>query len=120
MFFSAASLSGAFSGILAFGIINMDGIGNRPGWAWIFILEGLFTVLFGASSYFTLPRSVDTAWFFNAEEKSYVNAKLLEDNTQKDEERFTWKEVVEATKLPQVWFLAIAFFLDGVVLYSLA
>lgn len=25
----------------------MDGIGGKPGWAWIFILEGLFTVLAG-------------------------------------------------------------------------
>jgi sugar phosphate permease len=120
MFFSSASVSGAFGGILAYGIIRMNGIDNRPGWAWIFILEGIFTVLFGLSSYFTLPRSVDKAWFFTPEEKSYVNAKLLEDNAQKDEEGFTWKEVIEATKLPQVWFLAIAFFLDGVVLYSLA
>ncbi|KAE9395528.1 MFS general substrate transporter [Gymnopus androsaceus JB14] len=119
-FFSAASVSGAFGGILAYVIIRMNGVGNRPGWAWIFILEGLFTVLFGLSSYFTLPGSVDKAWFFTQEEKNYVNAKLLEDNTGKDEERFTWKEVIEATKLPQVWFLAITFFLDGVVLYSLA
>ncbi|KAJ3910154.1 major facilitator superfamily domain-containing protein [Lentinula edodes] len=120
-FFSSASVSGAFSGILAYAIIHMEGIGNRPGWAWIFILEGLFTVLFGLSSYFTLPRSVDTAWFLTAEEKRYVNAKLLEDNAHTDEEEsFSWKEVLEATKLPQVWFLAIAFFLDGVVLYSLA
>lgn len=37
LFFSAASLSGAFSGLLAYGIIRLDGKGNRPGWAWIFI-----------------------------------------------------------------------------------
>ncbi|KIK65255.1 hypothetical protein GYMLUDRAFT_195081 [Collybiopsis luxurians FD-317 M1] len=119
-FFSSASVSGAFSGILAYGIIKMNGVGHRPGWAWIFILEGLFTVVFGVSSYFTLPRSVDKAWFFTAEEKNYVNARLLEDNVHREEERFTWKEVIEATKLPQVWFLAIAFFLDGTVLYALA
>ena len=38
MFFSAASLSGAFSGLLAAAIENMDGVRGRPGWAWIFIL----------------------------------------------------------------------------------
>jgi len=31
-------LSGVFSGLLAAAIQNMDGIGGRPGWAWIFIL----------------------------------------------------------------------------------
>ncbi|KAF5337619.1 hypothetical protein D9758_014928 [Tetrapyrgos nigripes] len=119
-FFSSASISGAFSGILAYGIINMNGIGQRPGWAWIFILEGLFTVLFGVSSYFTLPRSVEKAWFFSTEEKQYVLRKLEEDNAGKDEEGFTWREVGMAFKLPQVWFMAIIFFLDGCILYSLA
>ncbi|KAF9072300.1 major facilitator superfamily domain-containing protein [Rhodocollybia butyracea] len=125
-FFASASISGAFSGILAFGIIHIDA--KRPGWAWIFIIEqayvscdlGIFTVLFGIFSFFALPRSVDKAWFFTPEEKNYVNGKLLEDNTQKDEDSFSWREVLEATKLPQVWLLAITFFLDGAVLYSLA
>lgn len=40
LFFSAASLAGAFGGILAYGIGKMDGIGGKHGWSWIFILEG--------------------------------------------------------------------------------
>jgi hypothetical protein len=56
-FFSSASLSGAFSGILAYSIVRMDGVAGRPGWAWIFILEGLFTVAFGLSAYFIINRS---------------------------------------------------------------
>ncbi|EEB89205.1 hypothetical protein MPER_12722, partial [Moniliophthora perniciosa FA553] len=119
-FFASASLSGAFSGILAYGIIHMDGIGGRPGWSWIFILEGLFTVVFGASSYFTLPRTPEKCWFLNEEEKKYVAAKLHQDNVHKEEEHFTWREVGEAFKLPQVWFLAFTFFMAGVILYSLA
>ena len=31
-------LSGTFSGLLSAAIENMNGIGGRPGWAWIFIL----------------------------------------------------------------------------------
>ncbi|ESK84554.1 mfs transporter [Moniliophthora roreri MCA 2997] len=119
-FFASASLSGAFSGILAYGIIHMDGIGGRPGWSWIFILEGLFTVVFGASSYFTLPRAPEKCWFLNEEEKKYVAAKLHQDNVHKEEQHFTWREVGEAFKLPQVWFLAFTFFMAGVILYSLA
>lgn len=40
VFYAAASLSGAFSGLLAYGISFMDGIGDRAGWQWIFLLEG--------------------------------------------------------------------------------
>jgi hypothetical protein len=32
IFFSAATLSGAFGGLLAYGLSKMDGIGGRPGW----------------------------------------------------------------------------------------
>lgn len=38
MMFSATSLAGAFSGLLAAAIEKMDGIRGLPGWAWIFIL----------------------------------------------------------------------------------
>ena len=38
LFFSAASLAGAFGGILAWGIAHMDGVGGYAGWRWIFIL----------------------------------------------------------------------------------
>jgi MFS family permease len=42
MFFSAASFAGSFGGLLAAGIAEMDGIGSKRGWAWIFIIEASF------------------------------------------------------------------------------
>lgn len=44
IFFSAATSAGAFGGLLARGISEMSGVGGKPGWAWIFILEGLLTL----------------------------------------------------------------------------
>ena len=44
LFFSAATASGAFGGLLAAGIGKMSGSGGLGGWAWIFILEGIVTV----------------------------------------------------------------------------
>lgn len=38
LFFSAASLAGAFGGILAWGIAHMDGVAGQAGWRWIFII----------------------------------------------------------------------------------
>ncbi|KAF9473919.1 MFS general substrate transporter [Pholiota conissans] len=122
-FFSAASVSGAFSGLLAFGIVNMDGIGGRPGWAWVFILEGLFTFLFGLSSFVLLPRSPAHARFLTQTQKDYVVSKLKEDgSTEKSEKAdgFSWVEVGRAFALPQVWMLAVLFFFAGTILYGMA
>jgi MFS family permease len=34
VFYSAASMAGAFSGLLAFAIVKMDGVGGLAGWRW--------------------------------------------------------------------------------------
>ena len=39
LYFSGASLSGAFSGLLSVAIGKMGGIGGKGGWAWIFIVS---------------------------------------------------------------------------------
>ena len=116
IFFSAASLSGAFSGLLAFGIVNLHGRGGKPGWAWIFILEGLFTCLFGAASFFLLPRSPAHIKFLTEAEREYVVAALKEGGALDRDEKadtFSWSEVGAAFKLPQVWILAVVLFMSG-------
>jgi hypothetical protein len=35
LFFSAAALSGAFGGLLAAGIANLNGVAGLAGWSWI-------------------------------------------------------------------------------------
>jgi len=40
-FFSASILAGSFGGLLAFAIANMNGLGGKAGWSWIFIIVPL-------------------------------------------------------------------------------
>ncbi|KAI0814876.1 MFS general substrate transporter [Irpex lacteus] len=79
VFFTSATVAGAFSGLLAAAIHNMDGIGGKPGWAWIFILEGLFTVLCAAASFFILEDFPETAKFLNETERVWVIRRLQSD-----------------------------------------
>ncbi|KIW67122.1 hypothetical protein PV04_06395 [Phialophora macrospora] len=45
IFVGSTTLAGAFGGLLASAIGNMDGICNLKAWRWIFILEGCLTVV---------------------------------------------------------------------------
>jgi len=54
LFFSAATAAGAFGGLFARGISAMNGIDDRSGWSWIFILEGLLTLSIGSFSYWVI------------------------------------------------------------------
>jgi hypothetical protein len=50
----------------------MDGIGGRPGWAWIFILEGLFTICMGLIGFFLVPSTPRECKFLTFEQKEFV------------------------------------------------
>ncbi|KAJ6630309.1 major facilitator superfamily domain-containing protein [Mycena sp. CBHHK59/15] len=122
-FFSAASISGAFGGIMAYGIINLNKKHGHSGWQWIFIIEGAITVVFGLVSFFLLPASPQHARFFNEQEKAYVHAKLKEDGALAQDEAadsFSWSEVSKAFASVHVILVGVIFFFSGVVLYSLA
>jgi MFS family permease len=59
-------------GLLAAAIVNMHGVGGKAGWAWIFILEGLFTVLCAIASYFIIADFPEHAKFLSETESTCV------------------------------------------------
>lgn len=75
-FFTGASLSGAFSGLLAAAIRKMDGIAGQHGWQWIFYLEGIFTVLVGVACIFLMPNEAESCFLLTNTEKQLVRERL--------------------------------------------
>ncbi|KAI0686889.1 MFS general substrate transporter [Cytidiella melzeri] len=133
MMFSATSLAGAFSGLLAAGIENMDGIRGLPGWAWIFILEGLFTTLFGLVTFLvgipSSPANFPNNRFLKLtplEQAAYCEALTQDwsgdaDADGQEHEVFSWKEVSSVfTDAAQVWLVCVPLFFNGVTLFGLA
>jgi len=79
IFFSAAALAGSFGGLLAAGIAQMAGVGGKPGWAWIFILEGLVTILVGIASYWMVHDFPAEATFLSPDDRARVLRRLRAD-----------------------------------------
>ncbi|KAJ7611763.1 major facilitator superfamily domain-containing protein [Roridomyces roridus] len=120
-FLSTASLAGAFGGILAYGIIQLNGKHGHSGWQWIFIIEGVITSFIGLISFPVLPATPETARFLNKEEKAYVKARLVEDGVINEAaDSFSWGEVAKGFTSIHVLISSVLFFFGGVVLYSLA
>lgn len=76
IFYASASLSGAFGGLLASAILKMDGIGGLAGWRWIFILEGIATVLIAFIAAAFMPADIASASFFTEEERQFALARF--------------------------------------------
>lgn len=59
-------------GLLASAIIKLDGTAGQAGWRWIFILEGIATVLIALTSMIFLPADIASAKFFTEEEREFA------------------------------------------------
>lgn len=107
LFFSAASVAGAFSGLLAFAIGKMDGAAGLEGWRWIFILEGIVTVLVAVAAFFLMHDFPETAKFLTEEERAFVVHRLKyqgQGTAQVEEaDEFAWTCVWQAFKDWQIW-----------------
>ena len=115
IFFSAAAVAGSFGGLLAAAIAQMKGIGGKPGWAWIFILEGLATVILGAVSPFFVHDFPDEATFLSPQDRARVIRRLKDDNQSSAEhEEFRMAYFWAAIKDWKVWcFMVIYMGCDG-------
>lgn len=89
-------MSGSFGGLLAAAIEKMDGIGNRPGWAWIFILEGLLTVVCGVLSFWAVHDFPDEAKFLSDDERARVIRRLKADRQSSAEHESLKGEYIKA------------------------
>lgn len=120
LFFSAASMSGAFSGLLAAAIQQMDGMRGLRGWQWIFILEGLFTVCFGLLSFFILPNGPETALTLRKEHADHCKFRMQLDGNNFETEKVTLRKVFSVLQDIHVWILCAILFTNGVCLFGLA
>ncbi|KAL0956742.1 hypothetical protein HGRIS_002862 [Hohenbuehelia grisea] len=95
IFFSAATIAGAFGGLLAYGIERMEGIAGLHGWQWIFCLEGIVTVLVAFASYFMMHDYPQTASFLKESEREHV-VQMLKDDSNNLATHFDMKFVWQA------------------------
>ncbi|KAL7626058.1 hypothetical protein AAE478_002828 [Parahypoxylon ruwenzoriense] len=79
-FFSGATFAGAFGGILARGIAEMDGVGGLSAWSWIFILEGLLSMLVSVAAFWLIYDYYPSAKFLTDAERYEVSRRLLADS----------------------------------------
>lgn len=94
IFYSSATAAGAFGGLLARGIMQMNGVGNKAGWSWIFIIEGLITLVVALAAFYFMHDYPDTASFLSEPERREVKRRLESDRDFLADEynlKFVWQ-----------------------------
>ena len=69
----------------------MDGIAGYSGWRWIFIIEGLLTVVIALVARFFIVDWPETAQFLNPEERALLVRRLHDDRGEAEMDRINKK-----------------------------
>jgi hypothetical protein len=118
-FWTAMSIADVLSALLAYGLLHMRGTLGQAGWRWLFLIEGLITLVVGIAGFALMPASpTSTAswlrgkkgWFTKKEEKIIVNRVIREDpskGTMHNRQPVTPKLLWQSLKDYDLWPLYI-------------
>jgi MFS family permease len=125
VFYIAASLAGAFSGLLAYGIVKLDGQAGLYGWQWLFLLEGLIPVALALVVWKILPNSPETAGFLTQAERDFLVNRLADDSGSgqgraTNNDKMGKKHIISGLSDWKVWAAVVVFWGNTVGVYGYA
>ena len=102
----------------------MDGLGGYSGWRWIFIIEGLITVVVAVVGWFLIMDFPEQARnkkkFLTPEEVDIMINRVDADRGDAHIEKFSIRQYLQNTLDWKAWVLAANFGLTAIVVYSVA
>ncbi|CAH0055902.1 unnamed protein product [Clonostachys solani] len=124
VFYLLGCLASGFSGILAYGLMQMNGRQNLSGWRWIFIVEGALTIGLGIMGYLLIvdfPDSRRKTWrFLNQEECDWIIDRIRHDRGDVDIPTFKIGRFLLSGLDWKVWAYALIFFNTAAITYALS
>ncbi|KAK2008883.1 major facilitator superfamily transporter [Colletotrichum eremochloae] len=124
IFISAASLAGAFGGLLAAGLSRIPswGLASMPIHTWrnIFFFEGLFTVVFGCLAPLWMPTDPATAYFLDDRERAIAVQRLQRQQKANTETKVKMRDIKKAVLCIHNYTCAFGFFLINITVQGLS
>ncbi|GAA6024865.1 hypothetical protein JCM10207_003160 [Rhodosporidiobolus poonsookiae] len=121
IFFGGASASGAFAGLLAYAIANLDGKLGHRAWHYIFWIEGGATTLLGLTCYFYVSDTPEKARWLKPDERRYLTLRLkYSSGNIANTSHFEWKYVKQALSDWKGWCGCLLFLCQCIPVYGLS
>ncbi|KAL2818513.1 major facilitator superfamily domain-containing protein [Aspergillus cavernicola] len=121
--FAFQNCAGIIGSLLVYGISYMNGVGGLSAWRWIFLLEGLVTILFCPAIYFILPdypKSPSSSKWLTPEEQEYLELRLSDNAPRAADPNFSLKEILNSLKDPKMYLFTASQFLLNIAGYGLS
>ncbi|CAG8605874.1 3570_t:CDS:2 [Ambispora gerdemannii] len=116
--FALATIGIAFSGVLAYGILQLEGYGELKGWQYLFLIEGIGPILFSTVVFFWMPENPEAAKFLTPKEKKLIKFRLKFESTSAITDReVARKQIIALLKDWRTYMYCLISFTSGVTQY---
>lgn len=95
-FFGISATSSIVGSLLCYGLSYANGVRGLSAWRWVYIVEGVFTVLFSGVVFFCLPdypKSPRSRRWLTPREQEFLEARLAENAPRTSDPVFSAKEI---------------------------
>lgn len=127
IFYGANTGAGAFGGVIAYGVGNLDGAHGWRAWQFLFLIEGVITIAAGFACFWCLPQfphmyDHKTTMWLKPDELEYAQLRIKYANgPDAPTYSFRWSDVIAAAKDRKTFFMMMMFWFGGSIpTYSLS
>ncbi|PSN62411.1 MFS general substrate transporter [Corynespora cassiicola Philippines] len=124
IYVSAASMAGAFGGLLATALSRIPPWGASSmvihTWRNIFFFEGLVTVLVGLGAPFLMPTTPSECWFLNERERRIAAERLVMKNGADENEKVEAHHISRSLMNINNYICALGFFLINITVQGIS
>jgi D-galactonate transporter len=114
-FMTAIALSGVIGGPISGWILsNISGMYGLKGWQWLFLLEGIPSVIVGLLVYYVLDDNPSKAKWLTMDEKNLLIQRLAEDEEIKKAQGYSHHTLKDIFKSLPAWLFCLVYF--GIVM----
>jgi sugar phosphate permease len=116
-FMTATAIAGVVGGPMSAALFGLDGFAGVAGWQWIFVAEGIPSIVLGVIALFYLTDRPDAARWLTADERRFLSARI---QAEADAIAAQGVDLRRALLHPIVWRLAALYFSLIIGFYSIS
>ncbi len=81
-FYCFGGITGIVGGLVSGSLLGLDGLASLRGWQWLFLVEGLPTILLGLAMFWLLPDAPATSRWLSESERAWIMQELAVENAR--------------------------------------
>lgn len=97
------SFSNVITAFITYGFAYANNKGGLTGWQWVFLIEGVFSMVAAFLALFFLPNFPNNAKWLTNEEKQYLIARLPKNSPKETDKNISWNEIKVSLLNPITW-----------------